>query len=66
MLTTPILSSNASDSVRVAIRVRPLSEKEISQGQTPAWKALGNSLSLIENRGYSNSTFTYGMIHERE
>ncbi len=53
--------SQTDSSIKVAVRVRPLNEKEINSGQTLGWKVTDNSVSLLENRGYSASKFNYGL-----
>jgi centromeric protein E len=53
--------SSADSSIKVAVRVRPLNEKEINSGQSLGWKVTDNCVSLLESRGYSASKFNYGV-----
>jgi hypothetical protein len=49
--------------VRVGIRIRPLSQREIATGQQEAWQALNHSISL---RNGSSVTYSFGTLHQSE
>ena len=55
-----MLHQVSTDSIRVAVRSRPLTDREKVQGQVNGWKITKNTLVPLESRGYSQSAFTFG------
>lgn len=57
-LSLPLPEQN--DTIHVAIRVRPLNERELSSGQQDAWAVSGNSISQTTPAS-SSSVYSFGL-----
>jgi hypothetical protein len=51
-----------SDKIKVAVKVRPLIEREESEGLFPQWEVKNDSIFLKDNGGKYKECFTFGKL----
>lgn len=53
-----------SDNIKVAIKVRPLVEREVDEYQTLQWNVCGNTITPIDSKRRGEGGFQFGKYNK--